>query len=144
MEKEEKIERISNPTAGLMLGTAVFFDMAQWLLSFIVMGWLVNIFAIFTFFLWFALHGVNFFKRNPLKKLGWISVVALIKLIPVLGAWIVVGWSGTVLRIIYMVKSEDKKRNEEIELAEKKSARRRQGEAARVRAQGLSPLQQAS
>ncbi|MBX4198837.1 hypothetical protein KW800_00985 [Candidatus Parcubacteria bacterium] len=78
-----------------MIAVALFFDAMQALLDFIFLGWLlVPPVAIFTFWLWFKLKGLDFFTARRGKLIG-ASVV--IKLIPFLGDLPV--WTGLIARI---------------------------------------------
>jgi hypothetical protein len=71
--KEEFKPRIPNWMAGLMIGTAIFFVLLQWLLAWILMGWLVVIFSYCTFLLWYKIRGVTFLDRFVWRKLmSWV------------------------------------------------------------------------
>lgn len=81
-------EKLKTTTIWLMISTALFFDALQVFLDFLLMGWLVTIFASLTFFVWFKMHGITFIK--PKRLVGSIGVV-IIDMIPIIGwlAWTV-------------------------------------------------------
>jgi hypothetical protein len=80
MEKEKGLK---STTIGLMIGTAIFYDITQWLLAFIFMDWLVGFFAFMTFYVWFKMHGISFMKP---KRFATMSMAGLIEVIPFLSA----------------------------------------------------------
>jgi hypothetical protein len=86
MEGQNKEKGLKPTTVWLMIGTAIFFDMLQILLDFLLMGWLVTIFGSLTFWLWFKLHGYSFTKPS---RLAGSLVTMVIDVVPVLGwfAW---------------------------------------------------------
>lgn len=88
MQDEKKKEELKTTTVWLMISTAIFFDFLQIILDFLLMGWLVTIFASLTFLVWFWGHGITFWKP---KRLAGSIVTILIDIIPVLGwfAWTV-------------------------------------------------------
>jgi hypothetical protein len=84
---EEKEKGLETHTIAFMIGTALFFDFLQFLLDFILMGWLVSIFAGLTFWFWFRQHGIKF---NKASRWGSFAFTYLVELIPVIGdlpAW---------------------------------------------------------
>lgn len=85
---EKKEKGLKTSTVWLMISTALFFDALQILLDFILMGWLVTIFASMTFWLWFKSQGYSFMKP---KRIAGSFATMLIDVIPVLGwfAWTV-------------------------------------------------------
>ncbi len=85
----EKPKGLSNVTVGLMIVTALFFDLLQVLLSYVYMDWLVGIFAGLTFFLWFMMKGVKLLKPKRLAALGGASLVEMIPIpfVASLPAW---------------------------------------------------------
>jgi hypothetical protein len=85
--EEKKEASLETHTIAFMIGTALFFDLLQFLLSFIFMGWLVGLFAGLTFWWWFRQHGVSFKKGSVW---GSFALTFLIEVIPILGdlpAW---------------------------------------------------------
>jgi hypothetical protein len=78
---EEK-KGLDNVTIALMICTALFFDGLQWLLGWILMGWLVSIFAGLTFYTWFKIRGMSFMKP---KRFGVFGGSFLVELIPGIG-----------------------------------------------------------
>ncbi len=85
----EKPKGLSNVTVILMIITALFFDLLQFLLSYIYMDWLVGIFAGLTFFLWFLMKGIKLLKPKRLAALGGASIVEMVPIpfIASLPAW---------------------------------------------------------
>ena len=84
----EKEKGLKTTTVWLMIGTALFFDALQIVLDFLLMGWLVTIFASMTFWLWFRFNGISFMRP---KRIAGSLVTIIIDAIPVLGwfAWTV-------------------------------------------------------
>lgn len=83
---EEK-KGLNNTTIALMVSVALFFDVLQWLLAFIFMGWLVSIFALLTFYTWFKMRGMNFVRPKRAALLGGGFIIELIPIINILPAW---------------------------------------------------------
>src|SRR3989344_8869085 len=63
---------LNNTTIVFMIVVALFYDVLQWFLAFVFMGWLVIPVAYLTFLVWFQMHGVSFFtlKRTPSLGVG--------------------------------------------------------------------------
>ena len=83
---EEK-KGLNNTTIALMISVAIFYDVLQWLLAFIFMGWLVSIFALLTFYVWFKMKGMSFMKPKRFAAFGGSFIVELIPIINILPAW---------------------------------------------------------
>ncbi len=66
----ENKKSLSNTTIGLMVGVALFYDVLQWFLAFIFMGWIVIPIAYLTFLLWFQMHGLRFFTSKRATSMG--------------------------------------------------------------------------
>jgi|SRR3989344_4799595 len=81
MPENQKQPGLKSHTIVFMIVVALFFDLLQWLFEFIYMAWLVGIFAWLTFFLWFKMHGISFFK-SP-KKLAAAAGSSLIEMMPI-------------------------------------------------------------
>lgn len=79
MEEEKKEKGLTNTTIGLMVTVALFLDVLQVLLNFLLMGWLVPIFFYGIFWLWFRMRGLSFFS---LKRAPTLGIGAVIELIP--------------------------------------------------------------
>lgn len=79
---EEKQQGLESHTIALMIPTALFFDVLQFLLGFIYMGWVVGIFAGLTFWLWFRLKGIKIGFGEPKRMLGFAGT-SLVEMIPV-------------------------------------------------------------
>lgn len=79
--KEEK--KLSSTTITLMIGTAAFLDVLQWLMAFLFMDWVVTIFAYMTFWLWFIMKGI---KLLTPKRFALQSGTLLIEMIPFVAA----------------------------------------------------------
>ncbi len=101
IESETEEEGIPNTTLGLMIGTAIFFDLTQVLLAFVVMDWLVSWFAFLTFWLWFKFHNKSFL--NP-KRLPAIGVGVVIEMFPLLAA--LPGWTIAVILLVGIERAE--------------------------------------
>lgn len=91
MDAKEK--GLSNITISLMVIVALFFDLLQWLLGWIFMGWSVSIFAWLTFYIWFKTKGISFMKPKRLAAFGGSFII---ELIPVLGD-ILPTWTAAVI-----------------------------------------------
>lgn len=126
-----KKERISDSNKYLIVGTAVFYDTLQALFGLfhfipvvgngfsIVLGYMISILAFLTFFVWFSVKGVSFFrgKKAARRTLLWVS-----EYIPVLNSLPIPGWTFFTIYTIKMVQSEDKEENaKNSEEKEKKS-----------------------
>jgi len=74
---EEK-KGLNNTTIVLMICVALFYDVLQWLLGWIFMGWLVSIFAGLTFYTWFKIRGMSFMKPKRFLSFGGSFIVELI------------------------------------------------------------------
>jgi len=83
----DKKSGIGNPTLILMFAVAIFFDILQWLLVFIAMGWLAGIFAGLTFYVWFKMHGQSFMKPKRFLTFGGAFLIESIPIISSLPAW---------------------------------------------------------
>src|SRR3989344_7047797 len=88
---EEK-KGLSDTTIALMIVVALFYDALQALLTFILMGWLVGIFAGLTFYVWFKMKGLNFVTP---KRIGTFSGAFIIEVIPFLSA--LPAWTAAVV-----------------------------------------------
>lgn len=76
---------LKSTTVGLMAGVALFLDTLKALLDFILMGWIVLPFYYMTFWLWFKMHGLNYFslRRAPTHVLGFaIELIPGISVLP--------------------------------------------------------------
>ena len=85
---DEKEKGLKTTTVWLMIMVALFFDVLQILLDFLLLGWLVPIIAAPTFWLWFRIHGISFMKPKRFLTFGGAT---LVDFVPVLGwfAWMV-------------------------------------------------------
>ena len=82
MPQEQEPQGLKSHTVVFMIAVAVFFDLLQFLLGFIYMGWLVGIFAGLTFWLWFRQNGIKIGFGNPKRVLGFAGT-SLIEMIPI-------------------------------------------------------------
>ncbi len=101
MDKPEP--KLTNITIALIVSTAVFFDVLQWVMAFVFLDWLVGFFAFLTFWLWFKLKGISF--ATP-KRGATIGASALIEVTPWLSA--LPAWTLAVSIIILDVKIKEK------------------------------------
>ena len=94
MPEQNKEKGLKVTTVWLMIAVALFFDVLQALLLAVGIGYFVPVISYPTFWLWFKLHGINFFsmKRAPVLGIG-----ALIELIP--GFDLLPAFTVTVARI---------------------------------------------
>lgn len=89
---EEK-KGLNNTTIALMISVAIFYDVLQWLLAFIFMGWLVSIFALLTFYVWFKTKGMSFMKPKRFAAFGGSFII---ELIPIVGD-ILPTWTASII-----------------------------------------------
>lgn len=115
MDNDQK--KISNTSAALMISVAALYDGVQALLTFFLVGflvnWLISIFAILTFFTWFKIKGV---QLANFKKSAVLVIASFLELTP-LG--FVPSFVVSVAIIIAITRTEDlllsKKRQEELD-----------------------------
>lgn len=78
--------RISNTSAALMIGTALFYDVLQIILTFFFIGVVLNpfitIWAVLTFSLWFKIKGLSLIKKQGAKKIATLIGSFIIELSP--------------------------------------------------------------
>jgi hypothetical protein len=103
MEKEGKL---STGISALLIGVAITFDFAQFLIGFIpvlgqIIGWFISATAGFTFWLWFRLLGISFSRK---KRGVTLAVGGVVEMIPFLNMLPV--WTSAVVRIIISTKTE--------------------------------------
>ncbi|MEK7147955.1 MAG: hypothetical protein AAB758_01515 [Patescibacteria group bacterium] len=116
IEKKER-ERVTSTSAGLMIGTAIFYDALQAILSLIpYVGWIlsscISIFAWLTFYVWTSIKGWNMADTvafsSIMKKLTptiakWLA--PLIELIPIVN--VVPAWTISVSLQLSFLKAEE-------------------------------------
>ena len=95
---EEQAKGLKTTTVWLMISVALFFDVLQIFLDFLLMGWLVTIFGSMTFWLWFKTHGYSFMKP---KRIAGSLATMITDSIPVLG-WL----SWTIAISIFVLKNK--------------------------------------
>lgn len=83
----EKEPHLSVGTMGLMVATAIFFDVLQGFLTPFFLGWLVGIAAFFTFYIWFKMHGIKFKGTKRIATFGLSSIIEMIPFVSALPAW---------------------------------------------------------
>jgi len=96
--------KISDMTAVLMIGTAIFCDAAQALIGWIpivgnILADLFSIVIFLTFFLWFWMHGIKMISPKRLTAMvggGLVEMVPYINLLP--------AWTGVVIYLIGTTK----------------------------------------
>lgn len=80
--------KISNVQIGLLVGTAVLIDGIQALLTLTVIGSVfavfLSVFAALSFFLWFALLGINYFGKGAAIKMLASLGTLVAELIPII------------------------------------------------------------
>ena len=78
---------LKKTTVVLMIVVAIFFDVLQWLFTFIFMGWAVGIVAGFTFWLWFKFHGISFMQPKRFMAFAGSTLIEIIPFLSALPAW---------------------------------------------------------
>lgn len=126
MQEQEK--GLQTHTIAFMIGTALFFDLLQFLLSFVFMGWLVGFFAGLTFWWWFRQHGISF---NKASRWGSFAFVYIIEIIPVLGD--LPAWTAEVAWLALSSKAK--------EVVEKEVAKASSGKVVPFRPRQAPPAQ---
>jgi len=88
LKKEDlaKEAGLKSSTITLMVIVALFFDVLNALFNLIVMYWVVTIIAYLTFFVWFLIHGIFFWKPKRLLAAGGSFIIEIIPVISVLPA----------------------------------------------------------
>lgn len=111
----EKIERIPNSTGAIMLTFALFIDILQALLEFMIIGLILNpLITIITwliFWLWFNIRGVNFSKST--KRVLSTAFTALVEMTPLS---FLPTWSFNTFYLIYTARQEDAQYNRIMEV----------------------------
>lgn len=104
--KEEKKESkgLGNTTLILMISTAIFFDVLQWLLAFVFMDWFVSIFAFLTFYVWYKMRGLKF---TTVKRAGTMASAFIVEIVPFLAmlpAWttavVILGLDSKIKKVV--------------------------------------------
>lgn len=108
----EKIDRIPKGTAILMVGVALFFDLLQMFLNFVLIGFILNPIlvtpiAFLTFYLWYKMRGVGL--SDSAKRFAVYVAGFLLELIPILNT--LPGLTLSTLTMIMIVRAEDKAEN---------------------------------
>lgn len=101
-ENNQKQKGLKSHTIVFMIVVALFFDVLQWFLTFVFMGWLASIFAFLTFYVWFKLYGISFMTPKRAMAMGAGFIIELIPILNILPGWTVV--------VIYLTL-EEKARN---------------------------------
>lgn len=70
-----------------MVIVALFFDAIQWLLAFILMDWIVSIYAFLTFYIWFKIKGMSFMRPKRILTMGGSLIVELVPILSTLPTW---------------------------------------------------------
>ncbi len=98
----EKEKGLSETTKWLMLGTAIFFDVVQWILVWIVMDWLVVLIACPTFVIWSWMAGEKFSAKTIIALAGG----TLVEGIPIIGSLPV--WTGVIFYLTRVAPTVNK------------------------------------
>jgi len=85
-------EKIGDTTLVFMLIIAGFYDLIQFLISFIpvlgeILSMLISIFAFMTFYVWFKMYGMNFMTPKRAATMGGGFLIELIPVVDMLPAW---------------------------------------------------------
>lgn len=84
----EENKGLNNTTIVFMVAVALFYDVLQWLLGWILMGWLASIFAGLTFYVWFKMKGMSFMKPKRFAAFGGSFIIELIPIVgDILPTW---------------------------------------------------------
>lgn len=80
--------RISPIIASLMIGLALIYDLIKFLLSFILMGWIVALWSFLTFWFWFTYLGVSYMKPSKMQgaKIASLGLPAILGSLPLISA----------------------------------------------------------
>lgn len=78
---------LKNTTIGLMVAVALFFDVLQWVLVFIVMDWIVAWIFFPMYWLWFKMHGIAFISMKRAPTLAGGTLIEMIPGLDVLPAY---------------------------------------------------------
>ena len=107
---QEPKERISNPIALIIICLAVLVDLVQGLLTVTLVGiifsMMLGVFASFTLWLTFTLHGVKYSGTAGLKKIAASFGTMVIEMVPFLDALPLVTIGACI--IIFETKKEDR------------------------------------
>ena len=99
--------RINDTTRGLMLGTAIFFDVLELMLDWAAIGGMINpiLTAVFggTFWMWFSVHKVSWVNPKNAKR-G--VIVLILEIVPFLDP-IAYGWTIGAYLMIRASRKED-------------------------------------
>lgn len=85
-EQRPKEIALESHTIALMISTAAFFDVLQWVMAFILMDWLISIFAYLTFFVWFAVYKIKFTSPKRFLTAGTSMLLEIIPFVAALPA----------------------------------------------------------
>lgn len=102
MEENKKETGLNNTTIVLMVSVALFYDALQWLLGWILMGWLASFYAFLTFYIWFKLRGMSFMTPKRLTVFGGSFIV---EMIPVIGD-ILPTWTAAIVYLALDYKAK--------------------------------------
>lgn len=81
MAEENKEKGLKNHTIVFMICVALFYDVLQWLLGWLLMGWLVTIFYGLTFYVWFKSYGISFMTPKRFAAFGGSFIIELIPIV---------------------------------------------------------------
>jgi len=83
-----------------MIAVALFFDVLQALLDLIGIGWILVFLSYPTFWLWFKIHGINFFSAKRAKTIGLNLVGEGLTA----GIWVGMTWTVVRIALDYKIK----------------------------------------
>lgn len=88
---EKDVSHISALTSFFLVATALFIDILQVFLNFILIGlvlnWLVNFIAVIVFALWFSLYGISFGKFRFFLRMVFSLCAEMVPLFNTLPVW---------------------------------------------------------
>jgi len=92
METNRSEPELKRMTVILMITTAILFDFLQFFLNFLLLGWLVGIFAGLTFWFWFRTHGIKIGFSKPKRMFGF-AMNSIVEMIPIPFLSSLPGWT---------------------------------------------------
>jgi hypothetical protein len=80
-------QQLKGSTICLMVATALFYDVIQLALAFLLMDWLITPFAFLTFYVWFKQYGISFATPKRAMTIGGTFIIEMIPFLAALPTW---------------------------------------------------------
>jgi|GEM_PF-4992934 len=114
--KRKKRHRVGGFQGAALIGLAMFFDFIQLILTFLIIGLIINtllsIVIFLFFFAWFSFNGVSYFSGpHAERRFAVMSATFLAKLIP--GINMMPLWTIRIMSEIRLVHREDRQYNKQ-------------------------------